>query len=138
MIGYNSPINSNNYYIDYLTIQAGQIANGVNAITFNSGTFYNRCNAGFNCVPIQFVIYNSLKSSPIDLTQFSMTNGTDKWNSTADVTNNRYTILYPLDKTKGNHQHLDNINLPLVAAFTAASTASLGSITITVLFSSWI
>ena len=138
MIAYSSPNTSSNYFIDFLTIQAGQISNGVNSISFNTGSFYNRCNAGFNCVPIQFIIYNSLKSSPIDLTQFAMTNGTDKWNSTADVLNNRYTILFPLDKTKGNHQHLDNINLPLVATFTAASTASLGSITLTVLFSSWI
>lgn len=138
MIEYSSPNTSSNYFIDFLTIQAGQISNGVNNISFNTGTFYNRCNAGFKCVPIQFTIYNSLKSSPIDLAQFSMTNGTDKWNSTADVTNNRYTILFPLDKTKGNHQHIDTINLPLVASFTAASTASLGSITITVLFSSWI
>jgi hypothetical protein len=138
MIEYSSPNTSSNYFIDFLTIQAGQISNGVNNISFNTGTFYNRCNAGFNCVPIQFTIYNSLKSSPIDLAQFSMTNGTDKWNSTADVTNNRYTILYPLDKTKGNHQHIDTINLPLQASFTAPTTASLGSITITVLFASWI
>jgi hypothetical protein len=138
MIEYSSPNTSSNYFIDFLTIQAGQISNGVNNISFNTGTFYNRCNAGFNCVPIQFIIYNNLKSSPIDLNQFSMTNGTDKWNSTADVTNNRYTILFPLDKTKGNHQHIDDINLPLEASFTAPATASLGSITITVLFSSWL
>jgi hypothetical protein len=138
MINYAAPNNSSNYYIDFLTIQAAQISNGVNSISFNTGSFYNRSNAGFNCVPIQFIIYNRLQSSPINLTQFSMTNGTDKWNSSVNVPNNRYTILYPLDATSVNHQHLDDITLPLVATFNAASTPSLGSITITVLFSSWI
>lgn len=134
MIEYTG-LNNSIYLIDHLTISGNSLLSGNNNFNFNAGNFYNRVSAGYNAVPIQFIIQNT---TTIDFTKWQFQTGADTWNSYADILKGRYTILFPFDKNKGNHIHIDAINNPLSVSFNNLLGTSAGQINITVLFSSWL
>lgn len=140
MINYTPPASSiGDYYnIDFFTVPFTQIVAGGNTITFNSGNWYNKVTAGYNVVPIQFILHNTYTGGVVlNFFQFYFLTG-QYWIEKIDILNNTYTIAFPLDKTKVTHNHVDLINQPLSINFTPTAVPTGGDLTITVLFSNWI
>ena len=118
------------YFIDRTTVPFTQILSGNNSIAFtNAATslFAAKIDAGNFCVPIMWYIYNSTGNT---LTQGVFKNGSGDWNSIADITGDGWTVLYPLDKVKGNHTHIGAIDQYLTLSFNSPLAAISGGLTI--------
>lgn len=129
MLNLSFPVNAG-YYIDRTTIPFTQILSGNNNITFNNAAtslFAAKIDAQNYCVPIMWYIYNSTEQ---DYTQAKFRNGAGEWNSNADILTGIWTVIYPLDKTKGNHQHIGLIDEYLTLSFDSLGAAPFGGLTI--------
>jgi len=118
------------YYIDRTTVPFTQIVNGNNTFAFTSAAtslFAAKIDAGNFCVPIMWYIYNS---TGLDFSQAVFKNGTGDWNSIADILGDNWTVIYPLDKTKVNHQHIGAIDEYLSLTFNSPLAAIVGGLTI--------
>jgi hypothetical protein len=137
MLNYNIntaglPIGFQQYLLPVTALSAGS-----NTFTFGSNSIFTvgenlyaqKIDQGFNCCPLQFMIFNNNTS---DLNSCFFGNGGQDFNSTVDFLNRAWTILFPLDKTKGNHTHIDFLNNYLELRF--ASGVPTGDVNIYVLF----
>lgn len=118
------------YFIDRTTVPFSQIVNGNNTFAFTSAAtslFAAKIDAGNFCVPIMWYIYNS---TGLDFAQAVWKNGTGDWNSNADVIADNWTVIFPLDKTKVNHQHIGTIDEYLSLTFNSPLAATTGGLTI--------
>jgi hypothetical protein len=139
MINYNQVGGLNIAFQNYL-LPVTALTAGSNTFTFASNSIFTvgenlyaqKIDQGFNCCPVQFIIFNHNTG---DLTSCFFGNGGQDFNSTADFTNNAWTILYPLDKTKGNHQHIDFLNNYLELRFAAGVPD--GDVNIYILYTYW-
>jgi hypothetical protein len=138
MIGYNSPPASLNYgTVNYLIPASAQNL-GTNSFAFDDSTYvigidlYKiKIDDGFNCCPINFIIFNNATN---DYNQCRFFTSQDL-NTNVDFETRRYTILYPLDKNKVNHVHVDSLATYLNLTFTPG--VSLGDLNIIVNFTFW-
>jgi len=139
MINYQSlPVGLNVDFQNYF-IPAGAMSVGVNSFLFDStstfsvgaNNYANRIDNGFNCCPLQFMVFND---STGNFTQCFFYNGTSDFNSTVDFETRRWTLLMPLDKTKGNHTHVDTLNFNLELRFTVGVV---GDLNIYLLYTYW-
>lgn len=115
MLNYNIntaglPIGLQQYLLPVTALVAG-----TNSFVFSTNSIYSvgqnlyaeKIDQGFNCCPFQFIVFNA---NPFDLTSCFFSNGGQDFNSTVDFLQNAYTILYPLEKSKVNHTHIDFLN----------------------------
>jgi hypothetical protein len=131
----NLPIDFQNYLLPVTALTAG-----TNSFEFDSNSIYTvgenlyaqKIDQGFNCCPVQFIIFNNNTGT---LNSCFFGNGGQDFNSTADFISNAWTILFPLDKTKGNHQHIDFLNNYLELRFTAGVPD--GDVNIYILYTYW-
>jgi hypothetical protein len=121
------------------TIPAAVQVPGPNGVTLTDDTFtpFNyfqyKIDQGYNVVPVQFVVFNA---GTTKYTKASFLNeNTVPWGSECDLNEGQYTVIFPIDRLKGNHLHIDFINQGLRIQFTTGAT--LGAITATVLFNYW-
>ena len=139
MINYNQVGGINIGFQNYL-LPVTALAAGTNSFQFDSNSIYTvgqnlyaqKIDQGFNCCPVQFMIFNN---NTTDLTSCFFGNGGQDFNSTVDFLNRAWTILYPLDKTKGNHTHIDFLNNYLELRFVAGVPT--GYVNIYVLYTYW-
>lgn len=125
---------NNGFFIDRLTIPFTQIVNGANSFSFgnvNTSLFAAKINSGMYCVPIMFYIYNS---TGLDFSLAVFKNSGGDWNSTCDIIDANWTILYCTDKSKVNHSHIQVINDFLSLVFVAPIAATQGGLTIYCVF----
>lgn len=118
------------YFIDRTTVLFSQIVSGGNGITFSNATtslFAAKIYAGNFCVPIMWYIYNSTNLS---FSQVKFTNGGGDFNSIADITVDRWTLLFAFNKTQGNHLHIDTIDDFLTLTFNSPGDPATGGLTI--------
>jgi hypothetical protein len=126
------PIGLQQYFIPVTALAAGS-----NSFIFDTNSPYSvganlyaqKIDQVFNCCPVQFMIFNN---NTTDLTSCFFGNGGQDFNSTVDFLNRAYTILFPLDKTKGNHTHIDFLNNYLELRFVCGVPD--GNVNIYVLF----
>lgn len=122
------------FFIDRTTVIGTSIAFGNNTFSWSDpavSLYAAKINASNYCVPIMWYIYNS---TGVDFTLAAFKNGGGNWNSSADFSTDRWTILYPLDKPKGNHSHIDVINDYMSLSLTAATPPLTGGLTIYTVF----
>jgi hypothetical protein len=135
MIGYNSPPAALNYGTVNYFIRSSSQTGGTNAVTFDDSSFavgvdlYKiKIDEGFNCCPINFIVFNDAINDYNSCRFFT----SQDLNSNVDFEAGRYTILYPLDKPKVNHSHVDSLATYLNLTFTPGG--SLGDLNIIVNF----
>jgi hypothetical protein len=139
MINYNQVGGLNIAFQNYLLPVTALIA-GSNGFVFSTNTPYSvgqnlyaeKIDQAFNCCPVQFMIFNNNTS---DLNSCFFGNGGQDFNSTVDFLNRAWTILFPLDKNKGNHTHIDFLNNYLELRFTSGLPD--GDVNIYVLYTYW-
>lgn len=140
MINYQSlPVGLNVDFQNYF-IPAGAMTVGTNSFSFdNSSTFSvggnnyaDRIDNGYNCCPLQFMVFNAGTN---DFTNCFFYNGSSDFNSAVDFETRRWTLLMPLDKSKGNHTHVDTLNFNLELRFTVGVV---GDLNIYLLYSYWL
>jgi hypothetical protein len=138
MINYNVPAAGLNYGTVNYFIRASSQTVGTNAFIFDDSTYalgidlYKiKIDDGFNCCPINFIVFNNALND-YNLCRFFTS---QDLNSNVDFETRRYTILYPLDKPKVNHSHVDSLQQYLNLTFTPA--AAVGDLNIIVNFTYW-
>lgn len=139
MINYNQVGGLNIAFQNYL-LPVTALTAGSNSFIFASNSIFTvgenlyaqKIDQGFNCCPVQFMIFNNNTS---DLTSCFFGNGGQDFNSTVDFLNRAWTILFPLDKTKGNHTHIDFLNNYLELRFVAGVPT--GDVNIYILYTYW-
>lgn len=140
MINYNQVGGLNIAFQNYLLPVTALVA-GSNSFTFSSNFPYSvgqnlyaeKIDQGFNCCPVQFMVFNA---NPFDLTSCFFSNGGQDFNSTVDFLQNAWTILFPLDKPKVNHTHIDFLNNYLELRFVCGVPNQ--DVNIYVLYTYWI
>jgi hypothetical protein len=139
MINYNQVGGLNIAFQNYL-LPVTALSVGSNSFTFGSNSIFTvgenlyaqKIDQGFNCCPVQFMIFNNNTS---DLNSCFFGNGGQDFNSTVDFLNRAWTILFPLEKSKVNHTHIDFLNNYLELRFAAGVPD--GDVNIYVLYTYW-
>lgn len=140
MINYNQVGGGINIAFQNYLLPVTALTAGSNSFIFDSNSPYSvgqnlyaeKIDQGFNCCPLQFIVFNFNGS---DLTSCFFGNGGQDFNTTVDFLQLAYTILYPLDKNKVNHTHIDFLNNYLELRFVAGVPS--GDVNIYVLYTYW-
>jgi hypothetical protein len=113
MIGYSAPAVALNYGTVNYFIPIGSQNLGTNAVIFDNSVYAIGTDGyklaidnNFSVCPINFIIFND---SSADYNQCRFLVGGQDFNSNVNFEAGRYTILYPIDKPKVNHSHVDSL-----------------------------
>ena len=138
MIGYSAPAVALNYGTVNYFIPSGSQSFGTNAFIFDNSVYAIGTDGyklaiddGFNICPISFIVFND---SSNDYNQCRFLTGGQDFNSSVDFEKGRYTILYPVDKTKVNHTHVDSLLNYLGLTF---AVTTIGNLNIIVNYMYW-